>query len=89
MLENPQQSGKDAIAEFVRMYKDGAQGCEMDYKSAQFIARTIQCVPVMIDLLEDVQQEFADRYDGAPDAKMQWMGDLMLRIEAVLRQANG
>jgi hypothetical protein len=48
-----------------------------------------QVLPVMIDLLEDIQQEFADRYDGAPDARMQWMGELMRRIEEVLRQANG
>lgn len=42
------------------------------------------------EIMERVMEEFNNRYDGAPDARMQWMGSLMQDIElgqAVARAA--
>lgn len=47
-------------------------------------ARLIAQAPRMEDLLEEILQEFEDRFDGAPDAKMQWMGHLMFEINRTL-----
>lgn len=37
----------------------------------------------MFELLDTILTEFEDRYDGAPDAHMQWMGTLMHEIESL------
>jgi len=46
--------------------------------------RLIADAPAMLDLLEDIKEEFDGRYDGAPDARMQWMGHLLDRINRLI-----
>lgn len=42
----------------------------------------------MVDVLNRVMEEFNERYDGAPDSGMKWMGSLMHEIELVLEKAG-
>lgn len=51
-------------------------------------AKAISAVPELIAVLQEVYEEFCDRYDGAPDSKTQWMGSLMHTIEEALKKAG-
>lgn len=58
----------------------------VDLHNAHIVDRV---APRMLEALENTLLAFEDRYDGAPDAGYQWMGELMFEIQQALAKAKG
>lgn len=52
-------------------------------------ARLIAAAPDMFATLRTIRGELADRYDGAPDSKTQWMAPWLEALDAAIRGAGG
>lgn len=56
---------------------------------ARATARLFASAHPMLDLLEDLEVELDNRYDGAEDSPTRWMGEYLSRLTTVINQAKG